>query len=863
MNKHRYDIRNNNTNTHISKHFKTNNADKNKHKCSIHHLRVQPIEYLGEDKTKDKSLRLFRENYWIKELRTMYPYGLNERSSDGDATKNIDNTYNTFNKLNRNKNRFSNLDMFKKNFSIFDPKKIIKSIKNIYWNNTYWIYNTLSLLNKLNNKQLKMIIKYININIKLLDININIYNIINDFIKYKLIFKYQKHNNKNTKNLPKLYCKLNYLDKKIENINLEHILYHKSIINLLPNYIKIKKPTIVYKYLPPIRNTIFNYKQIINTNINNYQNFKCTCAQSKFCNKDIGHIVTGDLDIIQDEKLKLLFSYGPSYRIPKKVKWKKILNEIESALDKCIINWSNKEGVVRQTFKEWKDAIIIRIKSKIAVLSKHNNKHKYKNNNHHKHTHNMPIFDEDEINKELLKIHDDYVVVNADKAGNNIIIVCKKYYLECIDKEFKINKNKNKNNKDNNKNNTYVRSKYKYDTIIKKHITYMNKHNINIDKKMLKLPDLYWIPKMHKIIPKSRYIAASNSCTTKPLSNIITICLKLIYNQHKKYCDAIYKYTGVNRMWIIDNSQTVLDQINNFNNDMKYKINNINTYDFSTLYTNIPHKQLKKEINWVIEKAFYNDKKKFIYVNRFKDKATWYKTNNSYRVSKDDLITHINFLIDNIYIDVGKNVFRQKIGIPMGTDCAPFLANLFLYALEFKFLEKLSKENIYLARKFSNSFRYIDDLLMFNNGRLMNIHKNKIYPKELILNKENKTNTNCNFLDININIKDNCIRNKIFTSLYDKRNDFKFNINNYPNLSGNIHFKRSHGIIISQLIRYSKICMNINDFIKNSRALIIKLKEQFFDESLLKKKVILFYNKYYHFIEKYNLSLKKILYLLF
>ena len=130
---------------------------------------------------------------------------------------------------------------------------------------------------------------------------------------------------------------------------------------------------------------------------------------------------------------------------------------------------------------------------------------------------------------------------------------------------------------------------------------------------------------------------------------------------------------------------------------------------------------------------------------------------------------------------------------------------------------------------------------MFNNGRLMNIHKNKIYTKELILNKENKNNTNCNVLDININIKDNCTRNKKFTSLYDKRNYFKFNISNYPNLSGNIHFKRSHGIIISQLIRYSKICMNITAFIKNSRALIIKLEEQFFDESLLEKKIILFY----------------------
>ncbi len=62
-------------------------------------------------------------------------------------------------------------------------------------------------------------------------------------------------------------------------------------------------------------------------------------------------------------------------------------------------------------------------------------------------------------------------------------------------------------------------------------------------------------------------------------------------------------------MWVIDNSQNVLNQIDNFNHDIKYKVNNVNTYDFSTLYTNIPHKDLKKQINWVIEKAFYNDRK--------------------------------------------------------------------------------------------------------------------------------------------------------------------------------------------------------------------------------------------------------------
>ena len=46
--------------------------------------------------------------------------------------------------------------------------------------------------------------------------------------------------------------------------------------------------------------------------------------------------------------------------------------------------------------------------------------------------------------------------------------------------------------------------------------------------------------------------------------------------------------------------------------------------------------------------------------------------------------------------------------------------------------------------------RYIDDINLFNSNELMVEHKTKIYPPELILNKENKTDHNATFLDINI-----------------------------------------------------------------------------------------------------------------
>ena len=252
-------------------------------------------------------------------------------------------------------------------------------------------------------------------------------------------------------------------------------------------------------------------------------------------------------------------------------------------------------------FYEWKDTVLTQVKHKIAKL-----KNRYKPKIINKDVNMIDIFSDLEIKSNLKTIHKHFVVVGADKASNNVILICKKYYLSCIIKEFGIRLDDNKEViEEKMKNTTYLKIDQTKDNIIHEHVTYMNKHHISIhDRMMMKLPNIYMIPKMHKNPPKGRYIAASNSCTTKPLSNIITKCLKLITLQHKKLCKAIYKYTQVNRMWIVDNSKDVLETIDVFNDSKKIK--NINTYDFSTLYTNIPHQDLKEKITWVIEKTFTN-----------------------------------------------------------------------------------------------------------------------------------------------------------------------------------------------------------------------------------------------------------------
>ena len=53
----------------------------------------------------------------------------------------------------------------------------------------------------------------------------------------------------------------------------------------------------------------------------------------------------------------------------------------------------------------------------------------------------------------------------------------------------------------------------------------------------------------------------------------------------------------------------------------------------------------------------------------------------------------LTFLLDNIYIIFGTKLFRQIVGIPMGTNCAPLVADLFLFCYERDFMMSLSVEN--------------------------------------------------------------------------------------------------------------------------------------------------------------------------
>ena len=197
--------------------------------------------------------------------------------------------------------------------------------------------------------------------------------------------------------------------------------------------------------------------------------------------------------------------------------------------------------------------------------------------------------------------------------------------------------------------------------------------------------------------------------------------------------------------------------------------------------------------------------------------------NGDNKYTANDICKMIEFLVDNIYVRFGRQLFRQMVGIPMGTNCAPLLADLFPYSYENEFLDKLKKEGKRkLARKFNVSYRYIDDLISFNNKRFKEFISD-IYPKELTISETTESASIASYLDL-LFIRDK--NNNITTKLYDKRDVFGFHIVNFPSMSSNIPSAPAYGVYASQLIRYARCCSNYSDFLLRHRALVTRLLSQ-------------------------------------
>ena len=199
-------------------------------------------------------------------------------------------------------------------------------------------------------------------------------------------------------------------------------------------------------------------------------------------------------------------------------------------------------------------------------------------------------------------------------------------------------------------------------------------------------------------------------------------------------------------------------------------------------------------------------------------------------------------MLDYCYFEVGNSIYKQIIGVPIGINPGPYMANLTLWYFENRFLNSSStyKSKYHIVKKLSRTFRLIDDITTLNSDGCLAEYYRLIYPSSLTLNKENAIDTCANVLDLEISIKDG----KFISKVYDKRDNFNFNIVQYQPINSNQSSDILYGTFYSQIIRYSRICNDLTNFSER----VIRITNDFinlgFDTARLRKMFVSIVDRY-------------------
>ena len=735
--------------------------------------------------------RVERENFFILKYKTVYPYGLNDRVNNVSVTGIKDNTCiykEVLNNITFDSNRRVRIRSRNKVNRFIDFNEVLQDINEaIFSSNNIVGYVKRKILG-LKRSKAKVFAKHVkNFEFKYYFIK----DLVFDLLKYKM--QSQDWLADNPCNTFKSYLVIEFLHKYMDTLNLSQILHNQELISCFP--VKDTYPIISFRYSQTLGSMAFNYvkfaKEMI---IENVEQYHCECTNNLYKDEFHGHIVTGNLNILEDQDLISIFKYGSKFRIIPRLNIDDIITNINNSINEYIHKLSFRINVNMGHFEEWKAKFMLLIKNKV---------------NHTPNlihcTTNLRM-----VRNKIKDIQDKYVIVPVDKAGNNFGFICRKYYAQILISEI----DSSDTFELTNISSSYVKGLF---------INFMKRFNMT---PFCKVPFIYCIPKFHKNPVKFRFITSSFNSINKDISIILNLSLDVLM---KKIEDES-EYN-----WIIKNNNKVLDTIFHCNENPGLPGNYmIATFDFNTLYTTLPHDDLIRCIVALYNRYIHSDIE--IFYNRRK-----------LIISKTLFVEVLKFSIKNNYVLFNNRIYIQKIGIPMGSNYSPNLANLYLHFYESKFLNRNHEEG---RNRYKSTYRYIDDLLSVNNRDVI-YDINSIYPRFLeIANTNNDNFRKGSFLDIDIEVNNN----RFLTKVYDKRRDFEFEILGLPAFTSNTPNNMTYGIISSQFCRFANICMRKEDYIYNCQLVINKIKNNGFPSWLIKKYIRKFRFRKNRTISKYNLD---------
>ena len=197
----------------------------------------------------------------------------------------------------------------------------------------------------------------------------------------------------------KVFLQVLFDNKGMDAIGLSSILRSPGVVSIstLPSDFSDKVPLVCYKYTPTVATKILNFRtESKKVNINDSPS-SCACQSSSRIHRPWGHVITGDLSIFTNPKLRAIFQEGPKFREPRIVSWPKNYDLIKNAVRQCLEKWASHLKVPQVVLEEWVTTVLSKVCAKIESLSRKGSACVAKS-----------IFAEREVQQSLKDLHERY-----------------------------------------------------------------------------------------------------------------------------------------------------------------------------------------------------------------------------------------------------------------------------------------------------------------------------------------------------------------------------------------------------------------------------------------------------------------------
>lgn len=790
-------------------HYNTNN-------CNPNNINFYILDYDKRYSTKDRE---DIEDFYIRLLNTAYPIGLNQKIKYFGNIKTCPQK-----PLNFNNHPYFNFKEIRK-YRSHGRRKLDRMNKRSSKN--------------INHQQIGNILSDMQNNLKnILTLNKRSLETLNHTLTLGHPLKYVSesilHGNK-----PKPKCKASDIFITVHHSHpiLDSIPFTKIYRSISKELINNENRQNPLRLLPS-----FSYNNKISSVIHNQNRISRSITKQKIleslkrlpnCCKDYDakdtkekHLSTGNLNVLPNIIKNALYN-GNNFRVTENLNIQKIKDDLEkneekNALYICRKTRNSKEkclNLLKRANAEIIEMIINKIRRGYIIDN-----------------HNCNLGKVQNIAKKISK---NFILCPVDKCTNNTAIICKNFYIYKLCEDLGIRINNEANDIIISGNDTFEPSNLSSSDILKLHseLTYRYFGNGNIHQK---LPTYYLIPKFHKKGPHLKTRPITN-CRETSL-NFITKTLTSILLHFRKHFLCIINLDNSYKNCIKINSVKSTDEYIQVLESFKAEnaLININTYDFKSVFTSFSYTSIMEAISYISSKCF--NRKTGTHLRVEASRCTY---NNGYdkrgiNLSMKEILEMLNSLLSNTFVKVGDLIFRQIKGIPMGSTSSAILCDLCLIAFEHK-----NRNNILGDPGNGNTLnrvaiRYQDDILAINDSNFLQNSIN-IYPTELELEADtDETGTSVNYLDTTVTL--DC--NKYKMALFDKREQFNFNVNSLFHKDSNVRSSLILNVTYSQLIRYAKICNNFEDFMISTNKLFKTIIKNGYSQSVMTRAInILINNK--------------------